>query len=134
MEPISMVVGALVAGASSALKDTASQAVKDSYQGLKVLVIRQWNSMHQDNEKAKETEAKKFFDSLEDNPEQFKAPLEEKLSQIMPEPNITLIEQARQLYKLLGETRDDPRTFGATISNSQGVQVGDQNYQSNTFK
>ncbi len=44
MEPISMLVGALVAGASSALKDTANQAVKDTYQGLKNLVIEHWKS------------------------------------------------------------------------------------------
>lgn len=35
MEPISAITGALIAGASAAVKDVASQAVKDSYQALK---------------------------------------------------------------------------------------------------
>ena len=35
MEPVSAIVGALIAGASAALNETANQAVKDAYAGLK---------------------------------------------------------------------------------------------------
>ena len=34
MDPVSLIVTALTAGAAVALKDTASQAVKDAYDGL----------------------------------------------------------------------------------------------------
>ena len=40
MDPISLIVAALAAGASAAVKDTAGQAVKDAYSGLKALVKR----------------------------------------------------------------------------------------------
>lgn len=45
MEPISLMVAALVAGATTALKDTAAVAVKDAYQGLKTLIQRKWNNV-----------------------------------------------------------------------------------------
>jgi len=39
MEPISAITAALVAGATAAASGTASQAVKDAYQGLKTLRV-----------------------------------------------------------------------------------------------
>ena len=42
MDPISAIVTALVLGASSELKDTAAQAIKDSYTGLKTLLQRKY--------------------------------------------------------------------------------------------
>jgi NADH pyrophosphatase NudC (nudix superfamily) len=134
MEPISMIVGALVAGASAALKDTASQVVKDAYQGLKTLLVRYWKSTAEGNEQAKETEAKVLLNNLEEDPENFKLPLEKKLAKIMPEPNIALVDQAQQLHKLLDEAGFSAGKYTVTISNSQGVQVGDHNRQNNKFK
>ncbi|WP_432937462.1 hypothetical protein ACQPXM_25120 [Kribbella sp. CA-253562] len=40
MEPVSLVVAAVVAGAMSGLTDTATQVVKDAYAGLKRLLSR----------------------------------------------------------------------------------------------
>ena len=40
MDPVSVIVTALAGGAAAALKDTASQAIKDGYAGLKALVLR----------------------------------------------------------------------------------------------
>ena len=51
MDPISLIVAALVAGASTGLKDTATEAVKDAYNGLKGLVQHKFGS-HAKVEKA----------------------------------------------------------------------------------
>ena len=40
VDPVTLIVAALVAGAAAGLKDTASSAVKDAYHGLKGLVQR----------------------------------------------------------------------------------------------
>ena len=40
MDPISLIVAAVAAGASAALKDTASDAIKEAYGGLKSLLRR----------------------------------------------------------------------------------------------
>jgi hypothetical protein len=45
MDPISVIVTALVTGASAALKDTASTAIKDAYAGLKDLLSRRHASV-----------------------------------------------------------------------------------------
>jgi hypothetical protein len=40
MDPVTLIVAALVAGAAAGLKDTASSAIKDAYNGLKGLLRR----------------------------------------------------------------------------------------------
>ncbi|MCZ8361568.1 MAG: hypothetical protein O9338_01940 [Microcystis sp. LE19-251.1A] len=42
MEPISLILAALAAGAVAAAKDTAGTAVKDAYEGLKALIKKKW--------------------------------------------------------------------------------------------
>lgn len=42
MEPISLILTALIAGATAATKDTASVAVKDAYEGLKALIKKKF--------------------------------------------------------------------------------------------
>ena len=42
MDPISLIIAALAAGAIAGVKDTAGQAVKDAYAGLKALVHRRF--------------------------------------------------------------------------------------------
>lgn len=42
MDPISAIVGALVAGATAATKDVASKAVKDAYDALKDLIAKRF--------------------------------------------------------------------------------------------
>ena len=42
MDPISLIIAALAAGAIAGVKDTAGQAVKDAYTGLKALLRRRF--------------------------------------------------------------------------------------------
>jgi disulfide oxidoreductase YuzD len=42
MEPISLILAALAAGATGAAKDTAGTAVKDAYEGLKALIKKKF--------------------------------------------------------------------------------------------
>lgn len=42
MDPVSIIVAALAAGAEAALKSTAAQAIKDAYSGLKALIQRKY--------------------------------------------------------------------------------------------
>lgn len=47
MDPVSMIVSAVAAGASAALGDTAKQVVKDAYAGLKTLLVRKYDGTSQ---------------------------------------------------------------------------------------
>ena len=42
MDPLSLIIAALVSGATSALKSNAEQALKDAYSGLKSLIKKKW--------------------------------------------------------------------------------------------
>ena len=133
MEPISMIVGALVAGSSAALKDTASQAVKDAYSGLRTLVIHHWNNKVSGNDSKLEQEAKILISNLEDDPETFQVPVEKKLSEIIPEPSAELVDKAQALYELLDKNGFDTGKYNVTVQGGKGVQVGDNNTQINKF-
>jgi len=43
MDPVSMILSSLVAGASAALGETAKQAVKDAYAGVKSLIVAKYS-------------------------------------------------------------------------------------------
>ena len=133
MEPISLVVGALVAGASAALKDTASQAVKDAYQGLRTLVVHYWMKGTEGTDTAKEAEAKVLLDNLEEDPNTYQVPLEKKLTKVMPQVDRDLVEKAQQVYQLLDEAGFSAGKYKVSMGNAQGVQIGDFNTQTNTF-
>jgi hypothetical protein len=47
MDPISMILSTLVAGASAALGETAEQAVKDAYAGVKSLIVAKYKGAAQ---------------------------------------------------------------------------------------
>ena len=46
MDPISMIVMALVTGAAAALKPVTEQAIKDAYAGIKGLIQRKYGSVN----------------------------------------------------------------------------------------
>jgi hypothetical protein len=48
MDPISVVVTALAAGAAAGVKPAAEQAVKDAYAGLKAFIQRKWREVSLD--------------------------------------------------------------------------------------
>src|SRR5215210_7285808 len=60
MDPISIIVAALAAGAVAGLKPTAEQAVKDTYAGIKALIQRKYRSVDLSSlEKKPESETKR---------------------------------------------------------------------------
>lgn len=127
MDPITTVIDALVAGVSSGLKDASNHLIKDSYENLKTLLIKYLKS--DTNNQVTDNEAKVYFDNLEKDPERFKEPIIKKMKEITIEPNVELIEQAQQLQTIL-------KTFHYEVNlgdNNKGVQIGNNNTQTNNF-
>ena len=61
MEPVSIIVAALAAGAAAAFKDTAEQAIKDAYAGFKALVQRKYERVSvEDLERKPDSEPKQL--------------------------------------------------------------------------
>jgi len=130
MEPVSMIVMALVAGAVAASKDVATQAVKDGYEGLKTLVVRKFGG---------KADVAGALAGVEKNPDSKarEAVLKEELETAQAGQDAEVVGQAEALLALLKEHGLAPSYHaevhgsgaiaqgpGATAAGAGGVAVG----------
>jgi RIP homotypic interaction motif len=124
MDPVTLIVTALAAGAASALQDGASAAVKDAYVRLKALVERRF---------ANRPKGELVLAEHEAAPQTSEAPLAAELSAADAERDVALVAAAQALMRLVDEAGSRSGKYLVTVRDSQGVQVGDHNTQTNTF-
>lgn len=124
MEPVSLIVLALAAGAGAGLRDTASQAVRDAYDGLKSLARRRLRGQR-DGELA--------LDRHETSPATWQAPLAEALTGAGAGQDAGLIAAAREVLRLVDPDGSRQGRYQVRVSGSQGVMIGDHNVQHNQF-
>jgi hypothetical protein len=124
MDPITLIVTALAAGAALGAQDTMSAMVKDAYAGLKQLVNRRLGGA---------PSAELVLASHEQAPETWQAPLMAELAAVGADADRDLITAAQALLDLVG--RADGRTgrYTVDVRGAQGVQIGDHNRQDNVF-
>jgi hypothetical protein len=123
MDPITLIVTALAAGAALGVKDTASAMVKDAYAGLKALVKKRLG----DGPGAELVLAKH-----EQAPENWQAPLMAELAETGADRDRELIAAAQALLDLVSEAGGAGK-YKVDVQSAQGVQVGDHNRQDNIF-
>src|SRR5438874_1944793 len=92
MNPIDLILAALGAGALASIQATASDAIKDSYNGLKALILRRF---------ATNTDAAATLAKYEKKPEVWKGPLEDELIQSGVDQDETIIKAAQQFMTLV---------------------------------
>lgn len=130
MEPITVLSCALLAGAAVGVEATAEQAIKDSYEGLKTMLIYAWKKKTDSSDES--NEANYLLESFEKDPEVFEAPLVKKISE-----NVDLTDEiilkAQELLRLTDSEGYSSGKYNINISDAKGVQVGDNNVQHNTF-
>lgn len=117
-------MAALVAGASSALKDSAGDAVKNAYAGLKSLLKRKFGS---------NAFAESVLDKHEENPETWDEPLRDQLVEAGAPDDEQIIAAATALLE-----RADPQgaqigKYNVQISGGQGTVIGDNANVTQTF-
>ena len=105
MDPISLIITALVAGATAASKDIAGQAVKDAYKGLKDLIKNKFKS---------EPKAQMVLEEHETDPEAYEVPLKKKLAESGADKDEAIIKAAQELLK-----QEKPEEFKAGKFNTQ---------------
>jgi hypothetical protein len=125
MDPVTLIVTALAAGAASALQDGASAAVKDAYAQLKTLVRKQFVGRPKGELVLGEHEAA---------PQTWQAPLVAELSAAGVDSDTDLAAAAQALMSLIDEAGSRSGKYVVTVRDSQGVQVGDRNTQTNIFR
>lgn len=115
MEPVSMITGAIAAGATAALKDTASSAVKDAYSALKKK-LKKWFS-YKENEKGE-----KAIEVCDGPQETWESDLKKALSETRADKENDIIEAVNTLMAELKETPGG--TVILSKYNIQNCQIG----------
>jgi hypothetical protein len=124
MDPVTLIVAALAAGAASALQDGAKSAVKTAYARLRELAKKRFT--HPDN-------GEFLLEKHAEAPEIWGKPLATELEQASAASDADLVAAAQELMRLLDAKGSQAGKYNVSVSNSAGVQVGDGNTQANYF-
>jgi hypothetical protein len=118
MDPITVIVTALIAGAAAAAKDVSVQAVKDAYNGLKTLLAHKFGD---------KGEVAAALDQTEKRPdsEARQAVLREELAHAGADKDAELLTQAQAFLDLLKQHGMAPSaTYTATLIGSGAIAQG----------
>ena len=124
MDPISLIVTALAAGAALGVQDTASAMIKDAYASLKALVTKRLGGG---------PGAELVLAKHEGAPETWQAPLMAELAESGADGDHDLIVAAQALLDLVGDAGGRAGKYTVDVRGAQGVQIGDHNRQDNVF-
>lgn len=106
MDPMSLILTALLTGAGTVAKDTAGEAVKDAYQGLKTLIQRKF---------AEKPEAELALQKHEEKPEVWKEPLKDGLAETQADKDEEIVLAAQKLMSLVDPERARQGAFNVSI-------------------
>lgn len=124
MDPITLIVTALAAGAALGVQDTASAMIKDAYASLKALVTKRLGGG---------PGAELVLAKHEGAPESWQAPLMAELAESGADGDHDLIVAAQALLDLVGDAGGRAGKYTVDVRGAQGVQIGDHNRQDNVF-
>jgi len=124
MDPVSLIVAALAAGGVAGAQNTATEAVKDAYAGLKALVARRLGGR---------TSGEVALERHEERPGRWGPVLEAELVDAGAGADGVVVEAAQRLMALLDSAGSQQGKYLVDARGAQGLQVGDRNTQTNTF-
>lgn len=124
MDPVSLIVAALAAGALAGARNTATEAVKEAYEALKGLVRHRLSGRASGEVALAQHEAK---------PEQWAGALEAELMEADASSDVLAVQAAQRLMALLDTAGSQAGKYLIDVRGAQGLQVGDGNTQTNTF-
>ncbi len=124
MDPVSLIVAALAAGAVAGAQSTATDVVKDSYAGLQALVRRRFAGRASGETALEKHEAK---------PEAWHGALEAELVEVDAGRDTALVETAQRLMALLDADGFRAGKYQVDARGAHGVQIGDHGTMTNTF-
>ncbi len=112
MDPVSVIVTALAAGAAAGLKPTAEQAIRDSYSAIKALIRRKYSGVS--------------VDLLESDPasEERRRRLEEDLRRSEAADDEEVLSQARAVLEAVEQHAPEAlEAVGVTLQDIQGASL-----------
>ncbi|MEH1819447.1 MAG: hypothetical protein V7L31_10290 [Nostoc sp.] len=108
MEPISLIIAALGAGAIAAAKDTAGTAVKDAYQGLKALIKKKLEG---------DVLGQAMVDAKPEEIKQAEGLLKDKITKAGADQDAAIIQAAQELLNQVKEQPGGQQIITQNISN-----------------
>lgn len=130
VEPVTVVVVALLAGASAVGKAVVGEGVKDLYAQVKDRVLRRVADRPRTQQALESVEAASR--SGGEQPDTVaRAVLEEQVRAARLDHDTEIADTARALLRAVSE--EDRGTYIVDAHRAQGVQVGPGNHQANTF-
>ena len=117
MEPTTLIIGALAAGATAAAKDTASQAVKDAYAGLKTLIQRRFVEK-------KIPEGEIALKKYEEKPAVWEEPLKDLLVETETDKAAEVLKAVEVFKQALNQTAEGRAAVSKYILYIQNSTVG----------
>lgn len=129
IESVDLLVAALSAGAAAGLKDTASTAVKDAYQGLKSMT-RKALRVKKDTP---DEDAEAVVEEQLNDPQAHREELKAALTAADAGANDELLAAARKVLKLTDPEGTSAGKYRVDVHDNQGVQVGDGNTMTLNF-
>jgi len=124
VDPVSLIIAALAAGAVAGAQGTATAAVTDAYAALKALVKQRF---------ADRTSGEVALEQHEKKPEQWEKALEAELVETRSGDDDDAVTAARRLLELVDPAGAQTGKYLVDLRGAQGVQVGDRNVQTNRF-
>lgn len=125
MDPVTLIVTALAAGAAAAVQDGVKDTVKYAYKRLR------------DSSKkllAGNPDGELALERHETAPGKWEGVLKSELANAGADDDSDLIGAAQALMRLLDEAGARSGKYRVTIHDGQGIQVGDGNAQTNIFR
>lgn len=132
MDPITLIVLALAAGAAAGLKPTAEQAIKDAYAGVKVLIQRKYSKVDLTQlERKPESESKR--ESVREDLDEGGAGKDQELLDKVETLLEVLEKQAPQVIKAIGidveGTKAEFLKARKVVSEGTGVKVKNSEFK-----
>lgn len=120
MDPITVIVTALVAGGAAGLQSSAGDAIKDAYAGLKALISRHFGSR---------PEVTVAVEQVQESPEVWTAPLKDALTKAGADQVPEIVRAAQEVMRLVEPEAAKAGKYNVTITgNVQGMATGDHQH------
>ncbi len=120
MDPLTLIVAAMAAGAAEAAKPTAAQAIKDAYAGLKALIMRKLGSA------PNTADANDAIEKVEKKPENTPRQdvLKDELKTAQVDEDAEILKLATSLLEAAKGAGASTTTYTATLSGSGAIAQG----------
>ena len=124
MEPISLILAALLAGVARGAGQSAAKAVQDAYVGLRNSLRRRL---------AGSPPAQDALEQYTRDPQAWKGNMEVYLRQAGADRDRAVLDAAASVMRLADPAGTRSGKYTINLAGAQGVQVGDHSRQSNVF-